>query len=115
MWKNTLSQLPELEPNRSWSQRAPNSAAEATEASRSLSPFAQSPDGEAGQVAMLCISVTVSIPGRPSGGVAGYFELCVERPFFAVYGDEGKPPVCAHGQCGPVAISSLFRAFVNQH
>src|SRR5258705_8183334 len=43
-----------------------------TEASRSLSSFAQSPDCEAWQVALLCISATLSIPGRPSGGVVGY-------------------------------------------
>src|SRR6266403_2914115 len=37
-----------------------------TEASRSFSSFAQSPDGEAWQVALLCISVTVFLPGRLS-------------------------------------------------
>src|SRR5579863_1677610 len=85
-----------------------------TEASRSLSSFAQSPNGEAWQVALLCISVTVSIPGRPSGSVAGYSELCVERPFFAVYGQQVGHQFARHGQGGPVAISFLFLALVNQ-
>src|SRR5712692_7622173 len=68
-----------------------------TEASRSLSSFAQSPDGEAWQIALLCISVTVSIPGR-SCQAALPAEVCVERPFFAVYDHqvshqfEGAPP-----------------------
>ena len=78
-----------------------------------MSSFAQSPDGEAWQVALLCISVTVSIPG-PSGGVVGYSELGVERPLFAVYGHQVSHQFARHGQCGPVAISSLFLALVNQ-
>jgi hypothetical protein len=45
------------------------------EASRSFSSFAQSPNREAWRVALLCISVTVFLPGRLSGGVAGYSEL----------------------------------------
>ena len=85
-----------------------------TEASRSFSSFAQSPDCEAWQVALLCISVTVSLPGRPSGGVTGYSELCVERPLFAVYGHQVSHHFARHGQCGPVAISFLFLALVNQ-
>jgi hypothetical protein len=83
------------------------------EASRSLSSFAQSPDGEAWQIALLCISVTVSIP-CPSGGVAGHSQLCVERPFFAVYGHQVSHQFARHGQCGPIAISFLLFALVNQ-
>ena len=85
-----------------------------TEASRSSSSFAQSPNDEAWQVALLCISATLSIPGRPSGGVVGYSELCVERPFFAIYGHQVGYEFASHGQCGPVAISFLLLALVNQ-
>src|SRR5712692_276084 len=83
-----------------------------TEASRSLSSFAQSPNGEAWQVALLCISVTTSF--WVSGGVVGHSEVCVERPCFAVYGHQVSHQFASHGQCGPVAISFLFRALVNQ-
>src|SRR5882672_5773260 len=79
-----------------------------TEASRSVSSFAQSPNCEAWQVALLCISVTA--PSRPSGGVVGHSEVCVERPCFAVYGHQVSHQFASHGQCGPVAISFLFLA-----
>jgi hypothetical protein len=44
----------------------------------------------------------------------GHSEVCVERPFFAVYGHQVSHEFAGHGQCGPVAISFLFRALVNQ-
>src|SRR5438105_2439395 len=50
----------------------------------------------------------------PSGGVVGYSELCLERPFFAVYGQQVSDEFARYGQCSPVAISFLFLALVNQ-
>src|SRR5438552_14540121 len=83
-----------------------------TEASRSLSSFAQSPNGETWQVALLCISVTTSF--WVSGGVVGHSEVWVERPFFTVYGHQVSHQLASHRQCGPVAIPFLFRSLVNQ-
>src|ERR1700731_1470824 len=77
-----------------------------TEASRSVSSLAQSPNCEAWQVALLCILVTAS--SRPSGGVVCHSEMCVERPFFAVYGHQVSHQFASHRRCGPVAISFLF-------
>src|ERR1700694_5468964 len=49
-----------------------------------------------------------------SGGVASYSDLCIEQPFFAVYSHQVSYQFAHHRQGGPVAISSLFLALVNQ-
>src|SRR5438105_14652197 len=84
-----------------------------TEASRSCLPLPSPRMARPGR--SRCSASRLHFPFLPpSGGVVGYSELCLERPFFAVYGQQVSDEFARYGQCSPVAISFLFLALVNQ-